>query len=163
MIRRWMPIALLIVLATLALVARTQVIGMTASSPPPSATSPAIHFRSVDITVDPHGRPLAAYQVEIRVTRGDALIVGIEGGEHVAFHNPPYYDPAALQNRRIILAAFNTADARDLPAAKTRVARLHVQVRGDVPPQYAIRLDTAADAAGKPFAATVSLVEGEPR
>ena len=97
---------------------------------------------------------LAAYQVEIkadgtgqRPMPPDAKItlVGVEGGEHAAFKDAPHYDPAALHEDRlkdrIILAAFNTG--ADLPAGKTRVARIHVQVEG---PELAFKVVVMAAA-----------------
>jgi hypothetical protein len=80
-------------------------------------------------------------------------IVGVEGGEHVAFREPPYYDPAALSRDRIIIAAFNTG--RDLPRGKTRVARLHLAITGPEP-EYTAKLDIAASAEGAAIPATIS-------
>ena len=158
MIRRGLPLIFLLLLGTVALIARSQEQG-----PASGRATQTISFRSVDIYVDPQGadKSLAAYQVEVRVASGDAVIVGVEGGEHPAFRKPPYYDPAALQNQRIILAAFSTD--QNLPRGKTRVARLHFQVRGAAAPEYTIKLEVAADPEGKPLAATVSTVQGEPR
>jgi hypothetical protein len=83
-------------------------------------------FVAIDIYVDAGDRALAAYQIEI--TAGDATergtrIVGVEGGEPQCFASPPYYDPKALEGRRIIVAAFTTDP--DAPRGKMRVARLH--------------------------------------
>ncbi|GMU20261.1 MAG: hypothetical protein AMXMBFR13_03590 [Phycisphaerae bacterium] len=80
-------------------------------------------------------------------------IVGVEGGEHTAFREPPYYDPAALSRNRIIIAAFNTG--RDLPRGKTRVARLHLAITGPEP-EYTAKLDIAASAEGAAIPATIS-------
>src|SRR5687768_5906106 len=79
---------------------------------PPPAASP---FRFVDVFIDPQGKPLAAYQFELVAPKGVQL-VGIEGGEHKAFADPPpYYDPKALQEgERIVVSAFDTG--ADLPA-----------------------------------------------
>jgi hypothetical protein len=121
------------------------------------ATSPSVRFAAVDVYVDSGVTPLAAYQLEITAVQGDVKIVGIEGGEHAAFKIPPYYDPAAMMNHRVILAAFNTGS--ELPAGKSRVARVHVQVSGDVTPQYACKLVLAAASDGQRMAATAS-VEG---
>ena len=55
-------------------------------------------FTTVDIIVDAGAESLAAYQIEI-TARGDAKIVGVEGGDHAAFKAPPHYDPAALQEQ----------------------------------------------------------------
>jgi hypothetical protein len=111
-------------------------------------TSP---FTFVDVFIDPHGKPLAAYQLALRATSGDVKLVGPEGGEHKAFAHPPYYDPKALLNDRVVIAAFNTGAAGALPSGRTRVARLRVRV-GDVRPVYAVRLHVAASADAKPIA-----------
>ena len=118
-----------------------------------------VRFTWVDVYVDSADAPLAAYQVEILSTRGDVKIVGIEGGLHPAFKEPPYYDPAALAQDRVILAAFSTG--KDLPTGKTRVARVHVQVTGDVTPEYAAKFVAAATRQGERIEAGVSLAEGE--
>src|SRR5512140_2968924 len=76
-------------------------------------------FGAVDIYVDSGSTPLAAYQLEFTATNGVAKIVGIEGGEHTAFRQPPFYDPKAIQHERVILAGFSTADAAGLPIGKT--------------------------------------------
>src|SRR4051812_49287196 len=85
----------------------------------PQATS---SFGALDIFIDSKDAPLAAYQFEFWAD-GDVKLVGLEGGEHVAFKEPPHYDPRALTlpEPRVIVAAFNTGN--DLPKGKTRVAR----------------------------------------
>jgi hypothetical protein len=90
-----------------------------------AALAQAATFRPVHVYVDSSSQSLAAYQIEI--TTGDgkcAEIVGVEGGEHSAFHSAPYYDPAALRGGRIVIGAFSTAT--DLPRGETLVAVLHV-------------------------------------
>ncbi len=90
----------------------------------------AIRFESVDVFVDSGPQPLAAYQFELTAPAEpgfQSVIVGVEGGEHAAYASPPYYDPKALQNDRIIIASFSLAE--ELPTGRTRVARLHMQVR----------------------------------
>lgn len=111
-----------------------------------SATTQPVRFAWIDVTIDPQGRPLAAYQFELKTVAGDVKIVGIEGGEHAAFSEPPYYDPAALSNNRVIIAAFHTG--KDLPAGPTRVARIHVRVAGPVAPEFSTDLQVAAGAEG---------------
>lgn len=119
------------------------------------AVSGPVRFTSVDVYVDSGPSPLAAYQVQIRATAGRVAIVGIEGGEHAAFREPPYYDPAAMQQDRVILGAFNTG--RDLPAGKTRIARLHVQVTGEQNAEFSVQLDTAAASDGRKIAVTAAV------
>lgn len=105
-------------------------------------------FTFVDIYADCGATPLAAYQIELLATHGTFKIVGIEGGAHPAFAEPPYYDPAALYHERVILAAFSTDD--DLPVGRTRVARVHVLLEAETP-VYAVKLMAAATADGTPI------------
>ena len=125
------------------------------------AAEQRVRFAWVDVTVDAKDAPLAAYQFEFAAETGTIRIVGVEGGEHAAFREAPYYDPAALKQGRIIIAAFNTG--RDLPKGRTRVARLHLQVVGDVTPEYVVKLTVAAGAEGKPIQATAAATPGEAR
>jgi hypothetical protein len=120
-----------------------------------------VRFEAVDIVLDSGDLPLAAYQFEFTAETGQITIVGIEGGDHPAFKEPPYYDPAALRNNRVIIAAFSTA--AELPTGPTRVARAHVQVTGDVEPQYVVSLKVAASADGEriPAVATATLSKEE--
>jgi hypothetical protein len=114
-------------------------------------------FCAVDIYVDSKATPLAAYQLEFVVTNGVAKIVGIEGGEHAAFHEPPFYDPKAMQHERVILAAFNTGNK--LPSGKTRVATIHLQAADNGPLQCELKLQAAGNAAGVRIAAEASFEE----
>ena len=116
----------------------------------------APRFTYVDVILNTHDKPLAAYQFEFDGGR-DCQIVGIEGGEHPAFANPPYYDPAAMQHERVIAAAYSTA--ADLPKGVTRVSRLMLRVIGK--PAYRIRVVTAASTDGKPMPAEISIGEGD--
>jgi hypothetical protein len=113
-------------------------------------------FCAVDIFVDSGSTPLAAYQVRFAVTNGLAKIVGIEGGEHPAFHQPPFYDPKAIQNEVAIVASFSTAPAAQLPSGKTRVATIHIRTSGARPPGFELKLQTAADAQGNKIGCDVS-------
>ncbi|MEN6578379.1 MAG: hypothetical protein ABFD90_18685 [Phycisphaerales bacterium] len=119
----------------------------------------AVRFAPVHIYLEPGGKPLAAYQFELRATSGQIKIVGVEGGEHPAFKDAPYYDPAALQNERIIIAAFNTG--ADLPTTRTRIATIHLQIVGDIEPQYELNLTTAADATGEKLPVEIALEKGD--
>ena len=117
-----------------------------------------VRFRPVHVYVDPAGTPLAAYQIEI-VADGNAKIVGVEGGEHRAFFEPPHYDPAALTGGRIIIAAFDTGS--DLPTQKTRVATIHMREAGTTEPTYHATLQIAGDQDGSVIPATVELLPDE--
>ncbi len=116
----------------------------------------APRFTAVNVFIDAQASPLAAWQVELADGRG-VQIVGVEGGEHAAFAKPPYYDPKALSDNRIVLAAFTTS--KDVPSGKTRVARLHLRVEGAAEPRFEVRSSLAAAADGKEVTATVTLEE----
>jgi hypothetical protein len=118
------------------------------------STQPAVRFEAVDVFVDPQGQPLGAYQIEFKATTGDVKLVGVEGGASEAYRKAPYYDPKALQQSRIILAAFSTDSS--LPIVRTRVARLHLQVTGDAKPEYELKLMVAGDKDAKPIDAVAS-------
>jgi hypothetical protein len=123
----------------------------------------ATRFETVDVFVDTTDKPLAAYQLQFFAAAGDVKIAGIEGGAHPAFKIPPFYDPKAMQRERVILAAFSTEAAPDLPVGKTRVATIHVETRGGRPPLFQIQLEAAADTTGKTIAAEVSFEERNTR
>jgi len=122
-------------------------------------TESKVRFEAVDIYLDSGSHALAAYQFELRATIGEVKIVGVEGGEHPAFQEAPYYDPAALAQDRIIIAAFNTG--RDLPTGRTRIARVHLQITGAAEPDYELNLTVAADADGQNYPAEIALERGE--
>ena len=116
-------------------------------------------FIPVDIYVDPGNHQIAAYQIEIEDTLMVSSIVGIEGGEHPAFREPPHYDPSAIHNYRIILASFSLNDT--LPLTKTRIATIHLLVDGKVQPGCKIIDCIAAGPDGSPIAVNALLVYGE--
>ncbi len=123
------------------------------------ASGQKVRFAPVHIYLDPGDKPLAAYQFELRAKTGQIKIVGVEGGAHPAFQEAPYYDPAALMNDRIIIAAFNTGS--DLPQGRTRIATIHLQILGDAEPQYELKLIVAADKEGETISADLNLQTGE--
>lgn len=120
---------------------------------------PKVRFAPLHIYLDSGNKPFAAFQFELKAAFGQIKIVGVEGGQHEAFKEAPYYDPAALANDRIIIAAFNTG--RDLPKGRTRIATLHLQIIGDIEPEYELKLTVAADADGKEIPAKISFEKGE--
>ena len=124
-----------------------------------AAKSSSPRFSYVDVYLDAKSESLAAYQFEFASERGHITVVGIEGGEHPAFaKRPPYYDPAALRQNRVIVAAFSTDS--ELPKGKTRIARVHLLIEGESP-HYAVKIVVAANSAGRTIAgATVSILEG---
>ncbi len=120
---------------------------------------PSVRFAPLHIYLDSGDRSLAAYQFELKATAGQIEIVGVEGGKHEAFSEAPYYDPAALAQDRIIIAAFNTG--RDLPAGRTRIATIHLQITGEAEPQYVLNLTVAGDADGEKISARLTCEKGE--
>jgi hypothetical protein len=122
---------------------------------------PKVRFAPLHIYLDSGSRPLAAFQFELKAAAGQIKIVGVEGGQHAAFKEAPYYDKAALyKSNRIIIAAFNTG--RELPKGRTRIATIHLQIIGDAEPDYELKLTVAADANAKEIpAAKISFEKGE--
>lgn len=116
---------------------------------------PGPRFEAIDVFITPTG-PLAAYQLEFHAGPGQIKIVGIEGGEHAAYVQAPYYDPAAMQGERVVIGAFSTRPDGELPAARFRVARIHVMIEAGMNPEYAARLQTAAGPEARQLDATVS-------
>ena len=119
---------------------------------------PRVRFVSLPVYIDSGNRPLAAYQFELKTKAGQVKIVGLENGEHPAYAEPPYYDPAALAKDRIIVAAFNTGS--NLPTGKTRVVTIQLQVIGDTEPQYELDLTVAADSDGNEIPAKITFEKG---
>ena len=124
---------------------------------PDNVADGAGRFEAIDVFVDSGNHRLAAWQLEVKSTAKDVQIVGIEGGEHPAFQEPPYYDKRAMNNNRVILAAFSTAD--NLPSGRSRVARIHVQVRGPGAREWVSELTTSATADGKWIPAEISIAK----
>jgi len=124
-----------------------------------AASKPAVvRFRSVDVYLDVKEVPLAAYQLEFTASPG-VKIVGVEGGEHAAFKEAPFYDPKAIQHERVILGAFSTNTVTQLPRGKTRVATIHLQTQGGVAPHYELQVKAAATVDGRKISAQASAEE----
>ena len=122
-----------------------------------AAVAGQTRFGWVDVSVDSGKEPLGAYQFELAVEKGTASIVGLEGGEHPAFAAAPYYDPAALQKARVIVAAYSVADT--LPTGKTRVARVMVEMQGDA--GFAVKLMKTYNKDGREIPAKVEFTQGD--
>ena len=129
------------------------------SDPDYPANQLKVRFAPLHIYLDSGNKPLAAYQFELKTAAGQIKIVGVEGGQHEAFKEAPYYDPAALANDRIIIAAFNTGS--ELPKGRTRIATIHLQIIGDAEPDYELKLTVAADADANEIPAKISFEKGE--
>lgn len=108
----------------------------------------SIRFVPVDLFVDSKAEPLAAYQLVFSSASGGIKIVGIEGGDSKEFSQPPYYDARAMQNERVILAAFSTKGPGELPRGRTRVATIHLLVQGAQLPSLSVKIDAAANESG---------------
>lgn len=119
----------------------------------------AVRFKTVDIYVNSGSNGLAAYQLEFQTKSGNMRIVGIEGGEAAVFKDAPYYDAKAMQQERVVIAAFSTETEAKLPKEKTRVATIHVRVAGEQNPDYTVKLSVAAGSDGKKIDAEATFVE----
>ncbi len=118
-----------------------------------------VRFAPLHIYLDSGNKSLAAYQFELKAAAGQIKIVGVEGGQHKAFEEAPYYDPAALANDRIIIAAFDTGS--ELPKGRTRIATIHLQIIGDAEPDYELKLTVAADLDANEIPTKISFEKGE--
>jgi len=132
---------------------------LSASVAAQQAQTNSVRFQAVDVYLDSKVSALAAYQLEFAVTSGNAKIVGIEGGEHPAFGEAPFYDPKAIQHERVILAAFSTQSADKLPSGKTRVATIHLQISGSNELKFETKLTTAGSSDGNKITVTISAIE----
>lgn len=124
-----------------------------------TAGSDDVRFGYIDVYMDPAGKGLSAYQFELKAVEGTIEIVGVEGGDHPAFSKPPYYDPQALSHDRIIIAAYTTGT--ELPVSNSRIARIHIQVSGEIEPEYTAVLQASADKDGNGIETTITIQKGE--
>ena len=151
-----MRYAILTCIITLAMI--VPVSGYDTTPAEPDAEQ-AVHFVGLHIYIDSGDKTLGAYQFDLKATSGRVKVVGVEGGEHEAFAEPAYYDPAALMNNRIILGAFSTA--KSLPAGKSRVATIHLQITGPPEWDYELTLTVAANREGNKIPAKITTTQGE--
>jgi hypothetical protein len=128
---------------------------------PAEVAQNSIRFEAIDVFLDSGNLPLAAWQLELRSHTQDVEIVGIEGGEHSAFKEPPYYDPRAMNNNRVILGAFNTGSDDQLPSGRSRVARIHVQITGPGERLWHTELTTSAASDGRNIPAELSIAKAQ--
>lgn len=143
------------IILTLALIMTVTLVAYCTS---PVPNDQAVLFLPVRLFIDSHEQPLAAYQFELK-TSANVNIVGIEAANHPAYPQPPYYDPAALMQQRIIIAAYSLAP--NLPTGKTHLATLHLQITGDSDPQLTPELILAATENGETIPATITLCQGD--
>ena len=128
---------------------------------PDDAKPDADHFEAIDVFVDSGNQSLAAWQLELLCLRPDVVIVGIEGGEHPAFKEPPYFDQKAMNNNRVILGSFNTAGMEELPKGRSRVARVHVLAKGGGDRPWNCELTTAATTDGRRIEAKIDVAKAQ--
>ncbi len=124
-----------------------------------ASSAQKVTFFPLNIYIDSSSNELAAYQFELYTGNQQVKIVGVEGGDHAAFMEPPYYDPGALMNNKIIIAAFNNGDV--LPKGKTRVATIHIQAPSDYESDFELSLTLAATKGGQKINAQISFEKGE--
>lgn len=118
----------------------------------PAIAQPGPTFLTIDITIDPQGQSLGAFQFEMTSPDPSFSFVGVEAGEHDAFNHgrPPYFDPIAIQgeNDRLILAEYAkpALDNNELPTNAVRVATVYVVVTltDDEAPEPLIQLTLTA-------------------
>ena len=121
---------------------------------------PYVEVRSIAGGLVASGEPAKTEPALELTSRSKGIeIVGIEGGEHPAFAEPAYYDPRAMSNNRVILGAFNTGN--NLPNGRSRVARVHVRVKGPGNRLWHTELTTSANADGKRIPAGISIAKAE--
>lgn len=131
-------------------------VGLVAAAP---VAAQQVRFATIDVYLDT-AAPLAAWQFELTEANGLMTVVGIENGQSRAFGDAPYYDLDAVNRGgadRIVVADFSLADESSLPSGTTRIATVHVELRGSVEPDYRLRLIAAGDAAGRAIEAAISL------
>jgi hypothetical protein len=123
------------------------------------APATAAEFAVYDIFLDPDGNSLAAYQIKIWDRNAAIKIISVEGGEHTAFKDAPFFDPKAIQRNIIKLASFRVGTTETLPKSKTRIASLHVEIGPGLKPDLAVRLEAAARPGGGKLHPAVSILK----
>lgn len=119
-------------------------------------------FATIEVTIDPLGKPMGAYQFELASADASFVILGVEGGDHAAFDHgrPPFFDPVAVQgvSDRLILAEYALPDlkADALPTGPIVVARVAVMFEGNEQPEINLTLTAAGDADGQPIQANAT-------
>lgn len=149
-----------IILACLFALAALAGASMSAGTQQAPVAATSVRFQAIEVWIDTASEPLAAYQIEFKPAEAftqAVKIVGIEGGPPTSiFAAPPYYDPAAMQHERVVIAAFSTAKADTLPRGRTRIATIHVQISGPAEPEFQVRTMAAATIDGREIQAEAS-------
>ena len=116
-------------------------------------------FQALAVYLDTD-EPVAAWQFELTDAAGLMRVVGVENGDSAEFGDAPYYDVGAVRRgtaERIVIADFSLSDPQQLPSGYTRIATVHVMLRGTNSPSYQLNLVTANRSDGRTIAATISL------
>lgn len=122
---------------------------------------PELRFAAYELWIETGDRELAAWQVEVTDPAAHAQLVGLEGGSAGAYSEAPYYDPAALHQHRVIVAAFSLEAI--LPRGRTHVATLHFALDAASDPAFEIVPIAAADPSGASITINAVLVKKEQR
>jgi hypothetical protein len=128
-----------------------------AAFPLAASADDAIRFEAVNVILA-SDEPVAAWQFELNDRAGSMKVVGVEQGESAAFDRAPYYDRDAVQlgqADRIVVADYSLAAPASLPSGRTRIATIHLMLRGET--DFDLDLITATDSQGRVIDATVSL------
>jgi hypothetical protein len=113
------------------------------------ADSPeAVRFFPVEVWGDAGTNRLAAYQVSLECVSEEVMIIGIEGGSHPAFEDPPSYDPRAIQGNRLIAAKFSLKQESELPTGMIRLFTVHLQAPRDAEPEFMLNVMAAGGPGG---------------
>lgn len=121
----------------------------------------AAEFAVYEVFVDSGEEKLAAYQLKISDERAAVKFLSVEGGEHASFAEAPKFDPKAIQQDVIKIAAFSLDAAAKLPSGRVRVASLHVEIGPGLTPEWKAKVEAAAGPKGKKISAKVSISKRE--
>lgn len=111
-----------------------------------------------ELHIDPGGRPLCAYQLELTYDDAKLTVCGVAGGTGPVYAAAPHHDPRGLSSGRLVLAAFTLDDAA-APRSRTCVVQLHLLSIDQGVRSLRVRLVAAADSEGTKFPAPVHVVD----
>ncbi len=120
----------------------------------PNKPAPKSTFHTIDLHITtPDPLPLAAYQIDFKLTTPNAKFSGFIQGES-QFNQPPKYDLAALKGEHVILASFTLNEKRKLKKGRIRIASISVMLESSPAtqnpiPAFQSKLIVAASSDGK--------------